>query len=194
MQIVPDGTFWFGEEFGPYLLHADAQGRLLQAPIPTPGVTSPSNPTLTAGQVPNLPNSKGFEGMAISPDGRTLYPMLEGVVAEDKAAGLASDLRVFTVPLRGKGAEQFADGFVRYRMEDPSHAIGDFIAVNKHQFLVIERDGGQARRRRSSGSTSSTCAASRTAATCARHSWWTSWRCRTPPTSAASGRRSPSPS
>ncbi|CCH71742.1 conserved exported hypothetical protein [Nostocoides australiense Ben110] len=133
MQIVPDGTFWIGEEFGPYLLHADAQGRLLQAPIPTPGVTSPSNPTLTAGQVPNLPNSKGFEGMAISPDGRTLYPMLEGVVAEDKAAGLASDLRVFTVTLRGKGAEQFADGFVRYRM----------IAVNKHQFLVIERDGGQ---------------------------------------------------
>lgn len=36
MQVAPDGTIWFGEEFGPYLLHTDARGRLLEAPIPTP--------------------------------------------------------------------------------------------------------------------------------------------------------------
>ena len=68
MQIAADGTFWFGVEFGPYLLHTDSQGRLLEAPIPTPGVQSPSNPTLN-GEKPNLADSKGFEGMAISPDG-----------------------------------------------------------------------------------------------------------------------------
>ncbi|XVX20114.1 esterase-like activity of phytase family protein [Actinomycetota bacterium] len=142
MQIAADGTYWFGEEFGPYLLHTDAQGRLLEAPVPTPGVMSPSNPTLGTA-TPNLANSKGFEGMAISPDGRTLYPMLEGATAEDKAAGLASDLRIYEVPFKGKGAGDFADGFLRYRMEDPAHALGDFIAVNKHQFLVIERDNLQ---------------------------------------------------
>jgi glycerophosphoryl diester phosphodiesterase len=31
-----DGTIWIGEEFGPYLLHFDATGKLLDAPIPTP--------------------------------------------------------------------------------------------------------------------------------------------------------------
>jgi hypothetical protein len=72
-----DGTFWFGDEFGPFLIHTDDQGRVLEAPIPLPGVKSPQNPFL-GGETPNLPGSRGFEGMAISPDGKTLYPMLEG--------------------------------------------------------------------------------------------------------------------
>ena len=33
MQRAPDGTFWFGDEFGPFLLHTDTQGVLLEAPI-----------------------------------------------------------------------------------------------------------------------------------------------------------------
>ncbi|XZG71529.1 esterase-like activity of phytase family protein [Chitinibacteraceae bacterium HSL-7] len=51
MQRAADGTLWFGDEFGPYLLHTDAEGVLLEAPIPlpdfaTPGreVRSPQNP------------------------------------------------------------------------------------------------------------------------------------------------------
>ncbi|WP_207208143.1 esterase-like activity of phytase family protein [Nocardioides glacieisoli] len=137
MQIAQDGTFWFGEEFGPYLLHTDDRGRLLEPPIATPGVTSPSNPTLGS-DTPNLANSKGYEGMAIAPDGRTLYPMLEGAVAEDQADGLAADLRIYSVR---KGS--FEDGFLRYRMESPAHALGDFIMVNNHEALVIERDNLQ---------------------------------------------------
>ena len=38
-------AFWFGDEFGPFLLHTDSQGRLLEA-LPAPGVKSPQNPTL----------------------------------------------------------------------------------------------------------------------------------------------------
>src|SRR6185295_5491634 len=33
IRRAPDGTLWFGDEFGPYLLHTDAHGRLLEAPI-----------------------------------------------------------------------------------------------------------------------------------------------------------------
>jgi hypothetical protein len=141
MQVAPDGTFWFGDEFGPFLLHTDAGGRLLEAPVPTPGVKSPSNPTLATGETPNLANSKGYEGLAISPDGRTLYPMLEGPVAEDTAAGLRADLRIFEVTL-GRRGPRFADGYRRYRLEHPANAIGDFIAVDANRFLVVERDGG----------------------------------------------------
>ncbi len=142
MQVAPDGTFWFGEEFGPYLLHTDQQGRLLQAPIPTPGVKSPSNPKLAPNEKPNLPDSKGFEGMAISPDGRTLYPMLEGATEEDKAAGKSGDLRIYTVEVGKRGAT-FTGDYVRYRMDSPANAIGDYIAINDNQFLVIERDSLQ---------------------------------------------------
>ena len=142
MQVAPDGTFWFGDEFGPFLLHTDDNGRLLHAPIPTPGVKAPQNPTLAAGETPNLASSRGFEGMAISPNGKHLYPMLEGSTAQDKAAGLGSDLRIFEVTVdKGSGAT-FTGEFWRYRMEHPGNSLGDFIAVNNHQFLVLERDGG----------------------------------------------------
>jgi hypothetical protein len=139
MQITPDGSYCFGDEFGPFLLHTDDRGRLLEAP----GVKSPSNPTLGAGKTPAIVNSKGFEGMALSPDGRTLYPMLEGPVAEDRAAGLPADLRIFEVGLgRDRRSPRFTGDFWRYRLEHPDNAIGDLVAVNDHQFLVIERDNG----------------------------------------------------
>ena len=137
MQVAKDGTFWFGEEFGPYLLHTNDRGELLEAPIPTPGVQSPSSPEL-GGATPNLANSKGYEGMAIAPDGRVLHPMLEGAVDEDREAGLGADLRIYTVT---DGA--FEDGFLRYRMESASHALGDFIMINRREALVIERDNLQ---------------------------------------------------
>ena len=77
-----DGTYWFGDEFGPFLIHTDSAGRVLEAPIPLPGVRSPQNPFL-GGETANLPGSKGFEGMSISPNGKTLYPMLEGALTTD---------------------------------------------------------------------------------------------------------------
>lgn len=51
MQLAKDGTLWFGDEFGPYLLHTDINGKVLEAPIPLPDfanpgkeVRSPQNP------------------------------------------------------------------------------------------------------------------------------------------------------
>jgi hypothetical protein len=137
LQVAPDGTLWVGEELGPYVLHFDAGGRLLEPPIPTPGVRSPSNPTL-GDATPNLPSSKGFEGMTISPNGKVLRPMLEGATDEDRAAGMADALRIYTVR---RGA--FEEGFLRYRMDSPAHALGDLTQVNQHQAIVIERDNGQ---------------------------------------------------
>src|SRR5215218_4541552 len=46
VRRAKDGSFWFGEEFGPFLLHTDAAGKVLEAPIPLPGVQSPQNPFL----------------------------------------------------------------------------------------------------------------------------------------------------
>ncbi len=39
-----DGRFWVGEEFGPYLLHFGARGRLLRAPVRHPILRAPQNP------------------------------------------------------------------------------------------------------------------------------------------------------
>ena len=34
MMEAPDGTWWFGDGFGPFLLHTDQQGKLLEPPHP----------------------------------------------------------------------------------------------------------------------------------------------------------------
>jgi glycerophosphoryl diester phosphodiesterase len=87
--------------------------------------------------VANLPTSRGFEGMAISPDKFTLYPMLEGTVVGDPAGAL----RIYEFDVASKQYEGVL-GF--YKMENPGHAIGDFAVVNQNEYLVIERDNGQA--------------------------------------------------
>jgi len=35
-QKVDDGTFWFGDEFGPFLIHTDANGKVLEPPYALP--------------------------------------------------------------------------------------------------------------------------------------------------------------
>ncbi|HEY9641332.1 MAG TPA: glycerophosphodiester phosphodiesterase family protein, partial [Coleofasciculaceae cyanobacterium] len=40
LTIAADGTLWVGDEFGPYLLHFDKTGKLLEAPIATPNYST----------------------------------------------------------------------------------------------------------------------------------------------------------
>jgi hypothetical protein len=46
LRVARDGSLWFGDEFGPFLIHTDATGKVLEAPISLPGVQSPQNPFL----------------------------------------------------------------------------------------------------------------------------------------------------
>jgi hypothetical protein len=133
---APDGTFWFGDEFGPFLIHTDRRGRVLEAPIPLPGVKSPQNPFL-GGETPNLPGSRGFEGMAISSSGRTLYPMLEGALTTDLDQRRLT-INQFNILRRAYTGRQW-----HYRLESASHAIGDLTLVTERVMLVIERDNLQ---------------------------------------------------
>jgi hypothetical protein len=132
-----DGTLWFGDEFGPFLVHTSATGAVLEAPIPLPGVKSPDNPTLAPGEAPTLASSKGFEGMAISTNGRRLYPMLEGALTADadQSRRLISEFAVRQERYTGR---QWA-----YEMEAPGNSIGDFTQLDANHFLVIERDQNQ---------------------------------------------------
>jgi hypothetical protein len=162
---APDGTFWVSEEFGPFLVHVAADGRLLEPPVAFPGVRSPQNPLLKIAdrahaEGPTLAASRGPEGLAISPDGAKLYALLEGAVAGDDP----QDLRIYVFEVAKRA---FADGFLKLRLEMPSQtvnlatltyasgarvypdavappagpvSIGELKAVNERQLLVIERD------------------------------------------------------
>jgi hypothetical protein len=142
------GNFWFGDEFGPFLLKTDKTGKVLRAPIALPNfrpagssatgatVQSPQSPYL-AGASANLGRSNGFEGMAINASRTKLYPLLEGTVTGDPA----KTLRISEFDLQ---SESYTGVTYLYPLDALGTNIGDMTAVNDHQFLVIERNGNTA--------------------------------------------------
>ncbi|MEQ9370175.1 MAG: PEP-CTERM sorting domain-containing protein [Coleofasciculus chthonoplastes F3-SA18-01] len=136
-----DGTYWFGDEFGPFLLHVSADGQVLDAPIPLPNflglgdnplVQSPDNPQLDS--TANLGGSNGFEGLALNSSGTKLYAMLEGALQPDDQRDrlLINEFDLATKKYTGKT--------FFYQRDPKGKAIGDLTAINDHEFLVIERD------------------------------------------------------
>jgi hypothetical protein len=150
LQPLPDGTFMIGDEFGPYLLHVDAQGRLLRV-IETrmdgevlrtpdhPGNLIPANPT--QGVNLRVRRSGGYEGLALTPDGRTLWAMMEQpLFAPGTNNPEGPFLRVLEFDL---GRMDWTGRQVRYRLEPGATAIGDFNFIDERRALVIERDNGE---------------------------------------------------
>ena len=131
-----NGNLWFGDEFGPFLVKADATGKVLRTEVGLPGVMAPQNPHLNGG-VANLPGSGGFEGMAINPAGDKLYTLMEKSVAGDAAGTLR--INEFSID-----SESYTGASFRYKLDAAGVAIGDMTALNDHEFIVIERNNATA--------------------------------------------------
>jgi hypothetical protein len=151
VRIDRNGHFWFGEEFGPFLVETDERGRVLSREVHLPNVVlpgstatgaevmSPQNPFLGS-LTPNLNGSNGFEGMAVSPSGRFLFPLLEGLVAGDDSINgtVRKNLRISKFDTK---TDRYTGDTWIYQLEADGTNIGDMTAINDHQFLVIERNG-----------------------------------------------------
>ncbi len=127
-----DGTFWVGEEFGPFLLHFDADGTLLEAPYEFPDGKSPANPYLEPGEKPNVPSSRGFEALASS--GRHLYPVVEGALADDE------DVRRRWIYQFDTRRGEYTGKRWAYQTDREVNVIGDAFATGRDSMLLIERD------------------------------------------------------
>lgn len=152
VQPVADG-FWIGDEFGPYILKFDTQGRLtdvVATVVDGKPVLSPDNPLVSvpanpAAKMPvfSLKRSGGFEGLAMSKDGSKLYGLLEGALYQDDGKMETVDghtaIRVieFDTTLKSWTGRSWL-----YPFEDKGASIGDFNMLDGATALVIERDNG----------------------------------------------------
>lgn len=133
-SIVIDGNqhFWVGDEFGPFLIELASNGTVLEKAIPLPSILSPDSPYLTQNQ-PNINSSAGFEAMTINTSGNELFAILENAVHGDDE----KQLRIYEFDLIKK---QYADGYYTYKLEADGTNVTDMVAINDHQFLVLERN------------------------------------------------------
>jgi hypothetical protein len=148
LQPVADG-FWIGDEFGPFLIKVDRDGRVQQVLATKLGeeeIRSPDNPAL---QLPATPTasvpfraqrSGGYEGLALSPDGSRAYALLEKPLfgADGKPEG--TFLRILELDT-AKG--EWTGRSMKYRFDAAGVSIGDFNMVDDRRALVIERDDGE---------------------------------------------------
>lgn len=130
-----DGSFWVGEEFGPFLLHFDADGTLLEKPIAlASGAKSPQNPYLQPGETPRVRASRGFEALAGSANGRYLYPVVEGSYADDP------DLRRREVLEFDTKAGAYTGRTWNYETDQDANVVGDAFTARNGVLLLVERD------------------------------------------------------
>ena len=130
-----NGELWVGDEFGPWILHFGADGRLLDPPFAAPGgLMSPNNPFLTG--VATQPNSRGYEAMAISTNKNYLYAILEGptVADTDKQRRLVFEFSTVDKAFTGR--------VWQYRTELATYLVADVDALDGNRLVIIERDLG----------------------------------------------------
>ena len=153
LQLAGD-HFWIGDEFGPYLIKADMEGRvqaIYETKVDGSTIISPDHPSVVVPRTPNgelkfqVLRSRGFEGLAASPDGSKLYAMLEGALWDETTQAPEQIdgqqfLRVLEFDVK---SEQWTGRHWKYLLDANPHAIGDFNMISATEGLVIERDSGE---------------------------------------------------
>ncbi len=151
---IAGGALWIGDELGPWLIKADMSGKVLavfETLVDGKPARSPDHPAITTPAMPNgtvdftIRRSRGYEGMASSPDGKKLYALLEGPIWDaatkdwEKLGG-KEYLRVLEFDV---ATEKWTGRHWKYVLEANGLAIGDFNMIDATTALVIERDNGE---------------------------------------------------
>jgi hypothetical protein len=131
LVALKDGTFWVSDEYGPWLVHLDADGKIMERIGPFAGAKS--LPKVLALRRPN----RGMESLTITPDGKTLVGLMQNPVDNpDTAIRKTSRLnRLVTYDPRSGASKQYA-----YMLDATSAVVSEIAAVTATTFIVSERD------------------------------------------------------
>jgi hypothetical protein len=146
IQIV-NGSLWIGDEFGPYLINAAPDGRIL-AVYPTlmgdtvlKSADAPSISALSvAGKDWTVQRSGGYEGLALQPGSGLLWPMFEKPLLGEDGKPEGTFLRAMAFdPASGT----WTGASFKFALAEGATAIGDFNFIDETRALIIERDNGE---------------------------------------------------
>jgi hypothetical protein len=137
IRVSNDGLSVFvSDEYGPYVYQFNRftgqRVRAFKLPDNLAITTlSPQKDVEIGGNTAGRVTNKGMEGLAITPDGKTLVGIMQANLEQDKKGSL----RIVTIDIQSGATREYG-----YRLSDGS-GVSEIVAVNNHQFLVDERDG-----------------------------------------------------
>ena len=135
------GTLLVSDEYGPSVREFSRSGELIRT------YTTPANlvPRNAANGVANFANdsgntagkrsNRGMEGLAISPDGKFAFGMLQSAML-DEGGGTVNRIVKFDTTT-GTAVAQYAYAMKR---SSQGQGISALVAINDHEFYVIERN------------------------------------------------------
>ena len=144
LRLSNDGrSVFISDEYGPYVYQFDrALGvRLRTFTLPTDFFVTnlfPVGATEISDNTVGRTANKGMEGLAITPDGKTLVGIMQNALIQDANEGgdAANLLRIVTIDIAsGRWTHQYA-----YLLTTGS-GVSELLALNDHEFIVDERDG-----------------------------------------------------
>lgn len=136
LVAMADGTFWFSDEYGPFIVHLDAAGKIIERLSPNPATRK--LPLVLKKRRAN----RGMEGLCVTPDGTKLVGMMQSALYNPSSAAVGNStpvLRIVTFTIASGAVAEYL-----YLLEDvATHggAVSEIAAISNTEFLVLERDG-----------------------------------------------------
>lgn len=162
--VLADGSRLVSDEYGPSIYRFAADGRFLGALAVAPsvrpvrnGVTDYSSNNPATGQPAPTPanpsagraNNQGFEGLSLSPDGRTLFVALQSAARQDlgtPAAATRDNTRLFTYDVVAPDDIRLSGEYVvqlpKFQQGTSTlvAAQSEVLALSSTQLLMLPRD------------------------------------------------------
>lgn len=141
LAALRDGSFWISDEYGPHLVHYNAEG--VEIARINPFAHDERNNVVINGKQVLLPTeftkrraNRGMEALTITPDQTTLIAIMESSLDNPDGSGRVSSLaRIVTIDLHSGQIAQYL-----YRLDQPHHVTSGIAALSNHEFYLIEHD------------------------------------------------------
>jgi hypothetical protein len=157
IALAPDGTVYISDEYGPMLYQFKRDGTMVRSITPPPnylprnakGTVDFSSEDVVAGRATN----RGFEGLAVSPDGKLATLILQSGLSQDGGrdahltrilvVDLTSEKAVAEYAYRMSDAEEISANLnlkKKKRVKQNDLGISELTYLEEGRFVALERD------------------------------------------------------
>ena len=141
LAALQDGSFWVSDEYGPHLVHYDANG--IEIARINAFANDERNNVIINGKQVLVPTeftkrraNRGMEALTMTPDQTTLVGIMESSMDNpDKSGRLSSLVRMVTINLVSGQIAQYL-----YRLDKAEYVTSGIAALSSHEFYLIEHD------------------------------------------------------
>lgn len=131
IAVDKDGNFWICDEYGPFLVKLNANGKILKKYAPGQGL-----PEILKYRIAN----RGFEGLTISPSGKIFVSVQSVLDVEGQTSKTATFTRIIEFDPKTEEVKTYAYPINTSDYKSPKDCkIGDIYALNDNTLLVIEQ-------------------------------------------------------